>query len=113
MKIGFIGNGWRTEGYWRIIEQLPEVFEISGVYFRNAEKAAAYNEKHPGKAYTDMDLFLEQDHDFIMMLIPRRNVLDHLEKIVAKGFPVLLETPPCNGLAELEKVYELKKMTLY
>jgi len=109
MKIGFIGNGWRTEGYWKIVRQMPDVFEISGVLFRNAEKAAAYNAKYPGKAYTDLDTFLELDHDFIMMLIPRRNVLEYLEKIVAKGFPVLLETPPCNGLEELNKVYELKK----
>ena len=43
MKIGFIGNGWRTQGYWRVVKQVPERFEISGVLFRNPDKAAAYS----------------------------------------------------------------------
>ena len=83
MKIGFIGSGWRTRTYWRIIRMLPERFEISGVYFRDAEKAAAYEaEGQPfgGKAYTDLDEFLAAGHDMVMILIPRKAVLPYIEK---------------------------------
>ena len=48
MKIGFIGNGWRTQGYWRVVRQVPEKFQISGVLFRNPDKAAAFAADHPG-----------------------------------------------------------------
>ncbi len=106
MKIGFIGNGWRTRGYWRIIKQVPEEFEISGVLFRNPEKAAAFT---LAPAFTDLDTFLQQDHDMIFILIPRSVVLPYIEKCVAAGFPVLVETPPGNGVEELKKVWEIQQ----
>ena len=112
MKIGFIGSGWRTRTYWRIIRMLPERFEISGVYFRDAEKAAAYEaEGQPfgGKAYTDLDEFLAAGHDMVMILIPRKAVLPYIEKVTAAGLPVLVETPPANGVEELKAVWALQK----
>lgn len=109
MKIGFIGSGWRTQGYWRIIRQLPEHFTISGVFFRSAEKAAAFEAGNPGLAYTDLDQFLEQDHDCVMILVPRQAVLEYVEPCFKRQIPVLVETPPGNGLAELIQIYELKR----
>ena len=106
MKIGFIGNGWRTRGYWRIVKQVPEEFEISSILFRNPEKAAACRE---GRAFTDLEEFLRQEHDMIFILLPRSVVLPYIEKCVAAGFPVLVETPPGNGLEELKKVWELQQ----
>lgn len=104
MKIGFIGSGWRTRTYWRIIRALPQRFEISGVFFRSAEKAAAYEAEglpFGGKAYTDLDEFLAAGHDMVMILIPRKAVLPYIEKCLAAGMPVLVETPPGNGVEEL------------
>ena len=109
MKIGFIGNGWRTQGYWRIVRQVPEKFEISGVLFRNAEKAAAFEAQNPGRAYTDIDAFLKQDHDMIFILLPRSVVLPYIEKCLAAGFPLLVETPPADGIDQLTEVWELQK----
>ena len=109
MKIGFIGNGWRTHGYWRVIQQAPEKFEISGVLFRDAEKAAAYDRLHPGRAYTDLDEFLRRDHDMVFILLPRSVVLPYIEKCLAAGFPLLVETPPADGLEQLRAVWELQK----
>ncbi len=109
MKIGFIGNGWRANGYWRVIHQVPEKFEISGVLFRSAEKAAAYNARHPGRAFTDMDEFLRQDHDMVFILLPRGVVLPYIEKCLAAGFPLLVETPPADGVEQLRAVWALQK----
>ena len=106
MKIGFIGNGWRTRGYWRIVRQVPEEFEVSGVLFRNAEKAAAFTE---WPAFTDLDAFLEQPHDMVMILLPRQVVLPYIENCLQAGFPVLVETPPGNGVEELKKVWEMQQ----
>ena len=109
MKIGFIGNGRRSRIYWRVVRQLPEKFEFSGVLFRDPEKAAAFDKEHPGKAYTDIDTFLQQDHDMIFLLLPREVVLSYVEKILQAGFPLLIETPPCNGPEELNKIWELNE----
>ena len=109
MKIGFIGNGWRTQGYLRIVKQVPEKFEVSGILFRDPAKAAAFEEKYPGKTYTDLDTFLKQDHDIVFLLLPREVILPYIEKIVEAGFPLLVETPPADGVEQLVKVYELNK----
>ncbi len=109
MKIGFIGNGWRTEGYWRIVHEVPEEFEISGVLFRNPDKAAAFGKTHPGLAFTELDAFLGQDHDMVFILLPRHIVLPYIEAVLKAGFPLLVETPPANGPDELNAVWELQK----
>ena len=109
MKIGFIGNGWRTEGYLRVMKQVPEKFEVSGILFRDPVKAAAFDKNYPGKTYTDIDTFLKQDHDMIFVLLPREVVLSYVEKVLEAGFPLLLETPPADGVEQLVRVYELNK----
>ena len=85
---------------------MPEEFEISGVLFRDPQKAAAFTE---APAFTDLEEFLRQDHDMIFILIPRSAVLPYIEKCVAAGFPVLVETPPGNGVEELKKVWEIQQ----
>ncbi len=109
MKIGFIGNGWRTRGYLRIVKQVPEKFEVSGVLFRNREKAREFEKAGIGRALTDIDEFLRQDHDMVFLLLPREVVPEYTEKILAAGFPMLCETPPGNGLEQMLKVWELNK----
>ncbi len=106
MKIGFIGNGWRTRGYWRIVRQVPEAFQISGVLFRDPAKAQAFTQ---APAFTDLTDFLQQDHDMIMILIPRKVVFPYIEACVAAGFPVLVETPPAPDVEGLVKVWELQQ----
>ena len=109
MKIGFIGNGWRTEGYWRIVKQVPEKFSISGVLFRDAAKAAAFELRGLGPAFTDLDAFLRQKHDMVFILLPRNVVLPYIETVLAAGFPLLVETPPGDGLEQLRRVWALQK----
>ena len=109
MKIGFIGNGWRTRGYLRIVRQVPEKFEVSGILFRNAEKAALFEKEYPGKTYTDIDTFLKQDHDMVFLLLPREVVPAYVEKILEAGFPLLVETPPGDGIEGLVKTWELNQ----
>ena len=109
MKIGFIGNGWRANGYWRIVRQVPEKFEVSGVLFRSARKAAEYSRQYPEKAYTDIDDFLGQDHDMVFILLPRGVLLPYIEKCLAAGFPLLIETPPADGLNQLREVWALQQ----
>ena len=109
MKIGFIGNGWRTQGYWRIVRQVPEKFEISGVLFRDAKKAAAFNESHPGLAFTELEAFLGQPHDMVFILLPAEVMLPYAEAVLRAGVPLLIETPPTWDPEKLTEVWELQK----
>ena len=109
MKIGFIGNGWRTQGYWRVVKQVPEKFEISGVLFRNAEKAAAFEADHPGLAFTDLDAFLQQPHDMVFILLPAHVIPLYAEAVLSAGFPLLIETPPTWDPEKLTELWEIQK----
>ena len=109
MKIGFIGNGWRTQGYWRVVKQVPERFEISGVLFRNPDKAAAFGADHPGLAFTDLSEFLKQPHDMVFILLPAHAVPPYAEAVLSAGFPLMIETPPTWDPEKLTELWELQR----
>lgn len=108
-KVGFIGCGWRSETYFRIIKSLPEEFTISGIFCHTQKSVEKMDRMGLGPVFTDLEAFLNEAHDFVFMLIPRKENVSYLEKVLAKGFPVLMETPPAGNLEELIKVYELKQ----
>ena len=109
MKIGFIGNGWRTQGYWRVVKQVPEKFEISGVLFRSPEKAAAFGETHPGLAFTNLEAFLRQPHDMVFILLPAHVLPPYVREVLAAGFPLMIETPPTWDPAKLTELWEIQQ----
>lgn len=107
IKVGMIGNGWRAQAFLRIIRALPEVFTLQGSYFRNPEKAAAFEKEWPGKSFTDLDLFLEQDFDFVLLSVPNQVIPDYCEKLFPRNIPILCETPPSGNLEGLNRVWEV------
>lgn len=109
MKIGFIGVGWRAHCYMRVIEEFRHRMEVSGVLVRSEERAAQMEKEYPGKVDMDLDAFMEREHDFVCVMVSREAALYYIEALMKKGIPVLCETPPGDGVAELAKCYELKQ----
>lgn len=109
LQIGMIGVGWRAHGYMRVVRELGNRMEISGVYVRSQESADRMEKEFPGRVDQDLDAFMNRSHDFVMVLVPRECALFYLEKLLQNHIPVLMETPPGNGIEELKKCYELKQ----
>ena len=109
VRIGFIGSGWRAHGYMRIIEKLHDRMEVAGVFAHSEKSALKLEKEFPGKVHQNLEQFLENDYDFVMILIPRQHVLYYLEEVLKKQIPVLCETPPGDGMEELKKCYLLKQ----
>lgn len=109
IKIGFIGAGWRAHGYMRVIREPSDQMEVSGVFVRRSGRAAEMELEYPGKIYMDLEAFMNAGHDFVFVLVPREYALSYLEKLAQKKIPVLVETPPANGVEELKLCYELKE----
>lgn len=109
IKVGFIGNGYRCQSFLRIISELPTVFSLSGVYFRNHEKAKAFDLLHSGQAFTDKKKFYDSQPDYVVLAVPRECVLDYMKELFENNIPVLCETPPANGVEELSQVWDLKQ----
>ncbi len=108
MKIGIMGNGWRTASFLNVINALPSLFTFGGMYFRDAEKAKKFDEKYKGLAFTDKDEFYSQNFDFVIVVLPRSVAVEHCEEAFKRNVAVLCETPPADGIEELNKIYELK-----
>ena len=109
INVGIIGNGWRSMTYVNIIKELKEVFTLSGMLFRNSDKAAEYQKKYGIKAFDNKDEFLKQDFDFVLLALPRAVVTDWCEELFSMGIPVLCETPPGNGVDDLMNMWSLKE----
>jgi len=106
IRIGFIGNGWRAETFWRIMDELPEVFEYAGVLFRNAEKAAAFNQRHPGKGFTKKEELLAAKPDYVVVAIDRYAAGKALSWLMDEQIPILCETPPATSVEALCDLWE-------
>ncbi len=108
-RIGFIGCGWRAHGYMRVIRELSDRLEVSGIYTHSEKSFAKMNSEYPGLATDDFESFIQMEHDFVMLLVPRSYALQYIEELLKRNIPVLCETPPADGVEELERCLELKK----
>ena len=108
LKIGFIGVGWRAHGYMRVIREFRHRMEVSGVLVRSAERAAQMETEYPGKVDQELEHFLKREHDFVMVLVPKEHVLYYIRELMKAGIPVLSETPPGDGVKELNECYALR-----
>ena len=109
IQIGFIGAGWRAHCYMKVIDQFQHRMEVSSVFVRSKERAEQMEQEYPGKVDTNLEAFLSKKHDFVIVLIPREHVLYYIEALMKRGIPVLSETPPGNGIEELNLCYALKQ----
>ena len=109
IKIGIIGNGWRTNAYLRIVEELRDTFMLQGVLFRDTAKAAIFSQTHKGIAHTDINEFLNLDMDYVIISVARKAVFGYCETLFQRGIPVLCETPPADGMKQLQEAWNLKQ----
>lgn len=108
-RIGLVGAGWRAQGYLKVIGKLGNRMEVSGIYVRSRERALQMEPTYPRKVDWNLHTFLEREHDFVMLLVPRECALFYLEKLLERGIPVLMETPPGDGIEQLRQCYALKR----
>lgn len=109
VRIGFIGFGWRANGYVKAMEQRPDLFKISGIYMRNEKKAQENRKKYPNLIDTKLEVFLNREMDFVLLAVPRDDALQYLRILSDKKIPVLCETPPGANVKELVECWKLKE----
>ena len=107
-KVGIIGNGNRTKAFLKVMQELPDIFNFAGMYFRNSEKAEEFNKIHKGLGFSNKDEFYKQNFDFVIIALPRFAVPEACEEAFKLSIPVLCETPPGKNLDDLNKIYDLK-----
>lgn len=105
-KVLFVGNGWRTQYYMRVINELKEEMEVCGFLMGTRERAKEVAEKTGQPAYANMYEAIAAKPDFVVLTMSRLLTKEMLIGFMNAGIPVLCETPPGMDVQELNEIWE-------
>lgn len=108
IRFGIIGGGYRTRPYLQIARALPDRFQVSGMFVRDAVKGQALEALWNVKTYRTLDELLHASRlHFVVVSLPRSVTPVILGELAERGIPALTETPPAPDLESLLAVFEL------
>ncbi len=101
-----VGSGYRAEYYGRIAAAYPGLFRA--LYLcRSEEKARLMTQRTGAAATMSIEECLAFRPDFIVDAVDRGHVADVAEEWIARGFPVMTETPVGDTLEKLNRLWAL------
>ena len=109
IQIGFIGSGWRAHGYMRVIKEFSHRMEVTGILVHTDASRLKMEQEYPGRVFTDLNAFLDKPYTFVMVMVPGAKALTYNAELMRRGIPVLSETPPGLGVAQLNECFELQQ----
>ena len=107
IRFGMIGSGWRAEFYLRIAAALPEQFEVTSVFIRDADKAERFGKQFGVKTTTSLEELYNENPNYVVLTTKHGTVFGYLNQLIPRGIPVLCETPPGETIEELNQLWEL------
>ncbi|QSO47403.1 Gfo/Idh/MocA family protein [Alicyclobacillus mengziensis] len=108
ISFAIVGSGWRSEFFLRIAEQLPQMFQVSGMVVRNEEKGRAFERSWGVSTYRSVqDLIDHVNASFVVVSVPREVAPEITIQLAQNGLPVLCETPPAKDLHDLIELNRL------
>ena len=111
IRFAVAGTGWRALFYVRAAKNLPELFELTGVLCRTAERAESFAGEYGVKTFTDLDALLETKPEFVVNCIYKAELADMSIRLMERGMPVLSETPLAVTPDKLAELREAQKRT--
>lgn len=107
IPFAIVGAGWRSEFFLRIAQQLPDLFQVTGMVIRDPEKGRDFEQTWGIRSFrTVEELVANADFSFVIVSVPRTVAPDITLQLATSGIPVLCETPPAmdvQGLVELNE----------
>lgn len=108
VSFGIVGGGWRAEFFLRIAAELPDRFQVAGMFVRNQAKARALEEKFGVRTYRSLDELLKSsDPLFVVVSVSWEACPRMLTALAQRGVPALSETPPAPDVEALTALHEL------
>lgn len=108
IRFGIVGGGWRTRFFLRIARELPEHFEVCGIFARRAEVREELNRDFGVPVFDSLDTLLQTSPTFIVVSVAWDASPILAEEIsVKRKIPVLLETPPAPDVDRLKRLTTL------
>nr|WP_144028683.1 Gfo/Idh/MocA family oxidoreductase [Paenibacillus ferrarius] len=107
ITFAIVGGGWRAAFFMRIVQALPDRFEVCGVVVRNEEKGRAFEEQWRVPTFrTTEDLLKAASPSYVVLSVPMAQTPALIKQFVHEGIPVLTETPPAADLEQLNQLYQ-------
>ena len=103
-----VGSGYRAEYFGRVARTWPELFRACYLC-RSEKKAALMRENTGAPAVLTAEEALAYRPDFIVVAVDRGHVADVAEEWIARGFPVVTETPVGDTEEKLLRLEALGK----
>ena len=107
IRYAVVGSGWRSLFYGRIAKALPERFELAALGCRTEEKAARMREEYGLPAVAGEAAVEAARPDFIVSAVNKQGMCQTVRHWLAKGYPVLSETPAALSVEELAALWQL------
>jgi predicted dehydrogenase len=105
-----IGGGFRAGFFLWSAHELPEQFAVCGVVTSHPEKTAKLRDSMGVPVYETVDeLLAHHKPDFLVACTMRSadTSTEPMNKLVATGLPILMETPAAGSYGALQYMYEL------
>ena len=107
-KILVVGCGWRSQIFFRAVENLKDQMEIVGVLMHSEKRAAEIQAERGIFATDNFEEAIALKPDFVLLCVPRAVMKDYIVRFMKEQIPVLCETPPGKDVAELNEVWQAK-----
>lgn len=107
-KILMVGHGWRSQIFFRAVENLRNEMEILGTLMHTKERALEVAEETGIFATDDFEAAIALKPDFVILCVPRAVMKAYIVQFMKEQIPVLCETPPGRTVEELNELWQEK-----
>lgn len=108
IEFGIVGTGWRSEFFCRIATTRPDLFRVVGVVTRNRQATADFGHQFNTPLFESIDEMLAATRPlYVITSVPWAPNPGVIQALVARGMPVLSETPPAPSVAEMIELCQL------
>ncbi|WP_334173123.1 Gfo/Idh/MocA family protein [Sinomonas sp.] len=106
LRVGVIGAAWRGQYFLKLIARFPEVMECIGVVARRESARQEVAERWGVAAFETAEQLLDVGKpDFVVTSVSWAANPSIVKESVARGVPVLSETPPAPDLESLRELW--------
>ncbi len=105
IAFGLVGSGWRATSFLQVARQLPDRFRVTGLVTRDPGKGRDIEQQWGVR--TVRTIAELADPEFVVVSVDRTAAPGVIRELVARGLPVLTETPPADDIATLSELVEL------
>jgi predicted dehydrogenase len=102
-----VGYGWRAPFFLKPAREFPDIFRVAGVVARREDARADAASRWGVPVFADLaEALATETPDFVIVSVSWDASPVFVRDLVARGIPVLCETPPAPNQHELERLWE-------